>query len=186
VKPAVFLDRDGTVIEHVHHLHRCEDVALIPGAASAIVKLREAGYACVLVTNQSVVGRGMLDIPGLDAIHAKMSEQLRAGGAVLDGIYYSTVVPKGRDQTVVEHPDRKPGPGMLLRAAEELQLSLADSWMIGDSLSDLLAGENAGCRESLLVSTGYGAGTRAEHGNGYRAFPSIGEAAAAIVAETRS
>ena len=183
--PAVFLDRDGTVIEHVHHLHRTEDVALIPGAAQAIRSLRSAGYLCVIVTNQSVVGRGMLDIDGLDAIHDTMKHQLQAEMAELDGIYYCTVVPTTNDQSLIEHPDRKPGPGMLLKAAQDLQISLADSWMIGDSLSDLLAGQNAGCRESLLVLTGYGEKVRPLGGEEFRSFPSIQEAAKAILAEVR-
>ncbi len=172
------------MIEHVHHLHRREDVALIPGAAAAIARLRAAGFLCVVVTNQSVVGRGMLDLSGLGAIHERMNEQLAAAGAQLDGIYYCTEVPTTSDQTVVDHPDRKPGPGMLLRAAQDMGISLRDSWMMGDSLSDLCAGQNAGCRESLLVLTGYGEKTHATQDGAFRAFPSIREAAAAILAET--
>jgi len=158
----VFLDRDGTIIEQVHHLTDPADVRVIPGAAEAIRRLRSAGYACVLVTNQSVVGRGMLTVDGLEQVHAEMNRQLAAEGAALDGIYWCPVVPTTSDPTVVEHPDRKPGPGMLLRAAAELGLSRRRSWMVGDAASDLHAGVNAGCRGSILVGSGYGVALRTE------------------------
>jgi len=164
MKPAVFLDRDGTVIEHVHHLADPDRVALIDRAAEAIARLQAAGYACVIVTNQSVVGRGMLTIGGLDEIHQVMDRQLAAHGVQHDGLYYCPEPPRGSgDQTTIEHPDRKPGPGMLQRAARELDLDLAASWMIGDALSDILAGQNAGCRGSILVLTGRGAEVDREH-----------------------
>lgn len=180
----VFLDRDGTVIEHVHHLTRSEDVALIPGAARAISKLRAAGFKCVLITNQSVVGRGMLTRAGLDEVHREMSGQLHDQGAELDGIYWCPFVPAQGDQTVIEHEDRKPGPGLLLRSAEELGISLPDSYMIGDSMSDLEAGKNAGCRESLLVRTGFGAEVEQAMQHQGRTFADLAEAAAAIVDKT--
>lgn len=156
MKPAVFLDRDGTVIELVHHLTEPERVKLIPGVAMALRALNRAGFACVLVTNQSVIARGMLTIAGLEQIHEELSRQLDREGAALDGIYYCPERPQGTDQTVIEHPDRKPGPGMLLRAARELALDVGSSWMVGDSISDVLAGRNAGCCASVLVHTGYG------------------------------
>ena len=118
-RPAVFLDRDGTVIEHVHYLSDPALVRLLPGAAEALRRLRRAGFARVLVTNQSAIGRGMLTVERLDQIHAEMDRQLAASGATLDGIYYCPDAPAGDDRTVVEHSDRKPGPGMLLRAADE-------------------------------------------------------------------
>jgi D-glycero-D-manno-heptose 1,7-bisphosphate phosphatase len=152
----VFLDRDGTVIEHVHHLCRPEEVRLIEGAAAAIGELRSAGLACVVVTNQSVVGRGKLTLSGLEEIHQVMQFQLRQEGAELDGIYFCPVAPSIEDRHAIEHFDRKPGPGMLLQASRELGLDLAGSWMIGDSISDMLAGRNAGCRATILVLTGEG------------------------------
>ena len=100
----------------------------------------------MLVTNQSAIGRGMLTEDRLDLIHDEMNRQLAAAGAALDAIYYCPEAPAGDDRTVVEHPDRKPGPGMLLRAAAELGLDLGASWMVGDMISDVLAGLNAGCR----------------------------------------
>ncbi|MGC8638942.1 MAG: HAD-IIIA family hydrolase [Isosphaeraceae bacterium] len=151
--PAVFLDRDGTLIKHVHYLADPADVELLPGAADALKTLRIAGFRRVLVTNQSAVGRGIISEARLHEIHAEMNRQLAEQGTSLDGIYYCPDAPNGDDRTVVENPRRKPGPGMLLQAAAELGLELASSWMVGDSISDVLAGLNAGCR-SILVGSG--------------------------------
>lgn len=156
MRPAVFLDRDGTVIEHVHHLVDPGDVALIGGAARAIADLRAQGYSCVVVTNQSVIGRGMLDPAGLEKVHVEMNRQLAEAGTEVDAIYFCPLAPTVKDQTQIEHPDRKPGPGMLQRAAREHAIDLEASWMVGDSLSDVLAGRNAECRGSILVRTGFG------------------------------
>lgn len=156
MRPAVFLDRDGTLIELVHHLTDPADVQLLPRAAEAVLALREHGYACVLVTNQSVIGRGKLTIDGLELVHAELASQLGRHDTALDGIYFCPIAPISDDPQVVEHPDRKPGPGMLLRAAGELQLDLGRSWMIGDTVSDVLAGRNAGCAGTILVKSGYG------------------------------
>lgn len=163
MSPAIFLDRDGTVIEHVHHLIDPSLVKLIDGAAEAIKVFQRAGYACVIVTNQSVIGRGLLTLEGLDRIHEEMNRQLAEHGVTIDGIYFSPHAPKCDDMETIDHPDRKPGPGMLLRAADELNLDVSRSWMIGDSLSDVLAGRNAGCRGTMLVRTGCGAKVDADH-----------------------
>lgn len=181
LKPAVFLDRDGTLIEHVHHLARVEDVRLVPGAGRAVRELTDAGFACVLVTNQSVVGRGIIDVPQLERIHDEMHAQLEAEEARLAGVYFCPLAPTQTDDTVIEHPDRKPGPGMLQRAAKELSLDLQRSWMIGDSMSDILAGRNAGCRESLLVLTGFGAKVLARGAYTGRHATSLVEAARLVL-----
>jgi D,D-heptose 1,7-bisphosphate phosphatase len=152
-RPAVFLDRDGTLIEHVPYLSDPAMVSLLPGAAEALKRLRCAGFARVLVTNQSAIGRGMLAVNRLDQIHTELNRQLALQGATIDGIYYCPDAPKNDDRTVVENPDRKPGPGMLLRAAADLNLDLGASWMVGDLISDVLAGLNAGCK-SILVQSG--------------------------------
>jgi D,D-heptose 1,7-bisphosphate phosphatase len=152
-RPAVFLDRDGTLIEHVPYLSDPAMVSLLPGAAEALKRLRRAGFARVLVTNQSAIGRGMLAVNRLDEIHTELNRQLALHGATIDGIYYCPDAPKNDDRTVVEIPDRKPGPGMLLRAAADLNLDLGASWMVGDLISDVLAGLNAGCK-SILVQSG--------------------------------
>jgi D,D-heptose 1,7-bisphosphate phosphatase len=155
-RPAVFLDRDGTLIEHVHYLSDPARVRLLPGAARALRRLGDAGFARVLVTNQSAIGRGMLTEAQLHLIHDEMNRQLDAEGTAVDAIYFCPEAPMSDDRTVVEHGDRKPGPGMLIRAAEEMGLDLDASWMVGDTISDVLAGINSRCRGSILVRTGKG------------------------------
>jgi len=152
---AVFLDRDGTIIELVHHLNDPADVQLIPGAGDAIKSLRDAGFEIIIVTNQSVIGRGKLTEAGLAEVHAEMNRQLAPFGAEIDKIYFCPLKPTQKDPTVIEDPMRKPGPGMLLQAAEDHELALDRSWMIGDTLSDMAAGRNANCH-TVLVRTGYG------------------------------
>lgn len=161
MRPAVFLDRDGTLIRLVHHLTSPSDVRLIPGAAGAVARLRASGYAAVIVTNQSVIGRGMLTEEGLALVHAELEARLAREDAGLDAVYFCPTAPVTKDPTVIEDPMRKPGPGMLLAAAQDHALDLARSWMVGDTVSDMLAGRNAGCR-TILVRTGYG--SRYEHG----------------------
>lgn len=153
-KPAVFLDRDGTLIENVDYLGDPSHIRLFPGTAEALRRLRCAGYARVIISNQSGIGRGLLTHERVKEIHDELERQLAEHDAELDAIYYCPAVPTVDDPTQVEHPDRKPGPGLLLRAAEELSLDLSGSWMIGDMISDVLAGRNAGCRGSILVRTG--------------------------------
>jgi len=156
-RPAVFLDRDGTLIRHVPYLTDPNDVALIDGAAAVLAELRDAGYACVIVTNQSAIGRGMLTERGLAEVHRVMHDRLAEHGVELDGTYHAPHAPTQKDHTVIEFHDRKPGPGMLQRAAAELGIDLSRSWMVGDSLKDTHAGRNAGVRGTVLVRTGEGA-----------------------------
>jgi D-glycero-D-manno-heptose 1,7-bisphosphate phosphatase len=159
----VFLDSDGTLIEHVHYLSDPRDVRLLPGAATSLQRLHEVGYACVVVTNQSQIGRGWMAEDRLYEIHDEMSRQLAGLGDWVDAIYYSPEAPACDDRTVFEHGDRKPGPGMLRRAARDMGLDLAASWMVGDMISDVLAGINAGCRGSVLVRTGKGLSVNEAH-----------------------
>jgi len=156
MSPAVFLDRDGTIITSVHYLTDPDLVRLIDGAAEAIRALRSAGYAIVVVSNQSAVGRGMLSVERLFEVHEAMCRQLAEKAARADGFYFCPAVPASDDRTAVEHPDRKPAPGMLVRASIDLDLDLSRSWMIGDMVSDVLAGRNAGCMGSILVRSGLG------------------------------
>jgi D,D-heptose 1,7-bisphosphate phosphatase len=183
-RPAVFLDRDGTLIEHVSYLSDPALVRLLPGAAESLVRLRRAGFARVLVTNQSAIGRGWLSQERLEGIHTEMNRQLAACGAVLDGIYYCPDAPAGDDRTVVESPDRKPGPGMLLRAAAERNLDLGASWMVGDLISDVLAGLNAGCR-SILVQSGQTSPAEVEALTGRAEIASDLAAATDLILNTR-
>jgi D,D-heptose 1,7-bisphosphate phosphatase len=162
LRSAVFLDRDGTLIDHVHYLADPAHVRLLPGAAEALNRLRRAGFVSVLVTNQSAIGRGMITEARLHEIHAEMNRQLAERGAALDAIYFCPDIPAGDDRTMVENHQRKPGPGMLLQAADELGLDLTASWMVGDMISDVLAGLNAGCR-SIMVASGLTKDDTADH-----------------------
>jgi D-glycero-D-manno-heptose 1,7-bisphosphate phosphatase len=148
-RPAVFLDRDGTLNVECGHITRPEQMRLLPGAAAALQSLRAAGFACIVVTNQSAIGRGLMTEADLRLIHDEMLRQLQCEGAALDGLYHCAAAPPE------EHPERKPAPGMLLRAARELGIDLGRSWMIGDSARDLLAGRAAGCRGVVLVRSGH-------------------------------
>ncbi|MEO9576824.1 MAG: HAD family hydrolase [Tateyamaria sp.] len=156
MRPAAFLDRDGTIIELVHHLNDPADVRLIDGAGAAIARLRSKGWPVVIITNQSVIGRGKLTEAGLAEIHTEVRRQLAQYDADVDGIYFCALAPGVKDPTVIEDQMRKPGPGMLVQAAAEMDLDLEASWMVGDAVSDMLAGRNAGCH-TILVRTGYGA-----------------------------
>lgn len=132
-----------------------EDVAVFPFTFTALRRLQLSGFATVVVTNQSAVGRGLLTEQGLADVHEEIFRQL-GDRSCIDGIYYCTSMPVSGDPRIVEDPDRKPGPGMLLRAARDLNLDIAASWIVGDAISDMLAGRNAGCRGTILVRTGYG------------------------------
>ncbi|BDG07178.1 D-glycero-alpha-D-manno-heptose-1,7-bisphosphate 7-phosphatase [Anaeromyxobacter paludicola] len=154
---AAFLDRDGVLIEEVHHLHRAEDVRLIPGAAAAVRRLRELGLAVVVVTNQSAVARGLCSEEELAGIHARLRELLRADGADWDDLLYCPHHPTegvGRYRTACDC--RKPSPGMLLEAARRHALDLGRSFLVGDKASDLEAARRVGCA-AVLVRTGHGA-----------------------------
>jgi D-glycero-D-manno-heptose 1,7-bisphosphate phosphatase len=147
-RPAVFLDRDGTLIEDRHYLADPALVRILPGVAQGLRRLRTAGFVCVVVTNQSGIGRGMFAEADYHRVHAEMIRQLAAEGATLDAAYFCPAAPaaEGAD----ERPDRKPAPGMLLRAAADLELDLTRSWTIGDAPRDVEAGRRAGCRGILV------------------------------------
>jgi D-glycero-D-manno-heptose 1,7-bisphosphate phosphatase len=156
LRPAVFIDRDGTLNEEVDYLHRVEEVAIIPGAAKAVARLNALGIPVIVVTNQSGIGKGKFGWEEYDAVMARIDELLALEGARIDGAYVAPHHHKAKGEYChPDHPDRKPNPGMLQRAAEEHGLDLERSWMIGDKEIDVLAGRNAGCR-SVLVLTGYG------------------------------
>lgn len=152
LKPAVFLDRDGTIIEDPGYLRDCSQVRLLPGAVEAIRQFRRAGFRVVVVTNQSAVARGYLTEAQLAAIHDHLRRMLAAHGAPLDGVYYCPYHPEGVVDAYRKSSDwRKPDCGMLQAAAGDLGLDLAQSWMIGDSAGDVEAGRRAGCRTVLLA-----------------------------------
>ena len=153
-KAAVFLDRDGTLIEENERVEWPEQVVLLPGVAEAIRRLRSAGYRAIVVTNQSAIARGLLDEARLARVHAGLRSRLSTLGAGLDDIYFCPDAPDAQAEKDLPFALRKPGAGMLLRAAEEHGLVLSRCWMIGDQLRDVIAGRRAGCRGNLLVRTG--------------------------------
>lgn len=156
-RDALFLDRDGTLIEEVNYLASPEQVRLIPGAAVAVRKLNAAGVPVVVVTNQAGVARGYFPEERVGEVHAHLSELLAIEGANVDAYYYCPHHgTAGIGEYRIDCECRKPKPGMLLKAAGDLNLDLSRSWMIGDKLDDLRAGAAAGCR-TVLVRTGYGA-----------------------------
>jgi len=144
---AVFLDRDRTLMEDPGYLADAEAVKLLPGVELAVKSLCQAGYKIVVVTNQSGVARGLLTEENLQAIHAELRRQLAKSGAHIDAIYYCPYHPEGTvEPYAVESELRKPKPGMLLKAAAEMDIDLSASWMVGDSARDVEAGQRAGCR----------------------------------------
>lgn len=155
--PAVFLDRDGTIIEDAGYLDDTSGVCLLPGAAEAIRRFRKAGYRVVVVSNQSGVARGLFDEDTLARVHARVVEALEGQGATLDGAYYCPYLDGPEAKVAAYRRDselRKPKPGMLLQAARELDIDLKRSWMIGDSSSDVEAGRRAGCRTIRVSPNG--------------------------------
>lgn len=161
-QPAVFLDRDGTLVEEVtqHGIASPDQLGLIPGAAEAVHELNQAGLRAVVVTNQPVVAKGMASESDIQAQHNKLETLLGREHAFLDRIYWCPHHPqKGfpgeRPELKLDCDCRKPKPGMITRAAAELNLDLAASWLIGDTTTDIQTAKNAGLR-SVLVRTGYG------------------------------
>lgn len=152
---AVFLDRDGTINKYVGFLRDIDQFELIDGVAEAIKKINNSGYLAIVVTNQPVIARGEVTFGELEEIHNKMETLLGLEGAYLDAIYFCPHHPhKGYEGEVPELKFdcdcRKPKPGMLLQAAKDFNIDLSQSYMVGDSESDVLAGENAGCMGIML------------------------------------
>jgi D-glycero-D-manno-heptose 1,7-bisphosphate phosphatase len=157
MRPAVFLDRDGTLIEERGYLDRLDLLSIFPWTSDAIRLLNRAGYAVVVITNQAAIGRGIIDEPFLQRVHGAIDAHLAAGRARIDAYYYCP-----------HHPDaalegyrqacrcRKPRPGLVERACHELGLDASRSVMVGDRWIDVACGRAAGAR-SVLVRTGHGA-----------------------------
>lgn len=157
---AIFLDRDGTINKYVGFLRDINEFELIDGVNEAIKKINVSGYLAIVITNQPVIARGEVTYEELNEIHNKMETLLGNQGAYLDAIYYCPHHPdSGFDGEVKELKFdcdcRKPKPGLLLKAAEELNIDLSKSWMIGDSKNDIMAGKNAGCKTALIGNEDY-------------------------------
>jgi len=145
-RPALFFDRDGTLMKEVDHCHRPEDVHAIEGAAAFLAKTRALGWLHVIITNQSGIGRGYFTKTEFDSVQEELQRQLNG---LIDGVYMSPGMP-GSNST-----RRKPAPGMIWEASQDFNIDLPRSFMIGDRSSDIEAGRAAGCH-TILVLTGYG------------------------------
>ena len=151
LRPAIFLDRDGVIIENrADYVKSVAEVEFLPGALRALAGVRQWPGAVVVITNQSAVGRGLITLAAAEAINAYLRQQVEAAGGRLDGLFMCPHTPAD------DCACRKPAPGLLRQAARELRLDLRASVMIGDALTDVLAGHAAGTR-AVLVRTGRGA-----------------------------
>lgn len=153
-EPAVFLDRDGTLVHVRHYPTRPEELVLYDGIGPDLRWLREAGFRLVVITNQSGLARGLFTVEDLQRMHGHLFAQLERFGARPDAVYFCPHHPDGVVSDLSHACGcRKPEPGMLLQAAAELDLDLARSWFLGDILDDVEAGNRAGCR-TILVDLG--------------------------------
>jgi len=160
--PALFLDRDGVVVEEVDYLHRVEDIAICASAVAVISAANAIAVSVVLVTNQAGVGRGYFGWAEFRAVQEAIHSAMAREGAHFDAVY---ACPHHRDgQGIFAHPDhpaRKPNPGMLQRAAAALDIDITRSWLVGDRAGDIEAAKRAGLAGALHVLTGYGQAERA-------------------------
>lgn len=152
----VLLDRDGVLnVDRADYVKSPDELVMIPGAAAAVARLTGAGVRVAVCTNQSAVGRGLIDVATLEAIHAKLHREIEAAGGRIDDILYAPASPDS------DHPWRKPNPGMLATAMTRHGAEPAATPMIGDSLRDMDAAHRVGCRR-ILVRTGHGVRTEAD------------------------
>ncbi len=151
---ALFLDRDGTLVYPRHYPSRPEQLVLYEGIGPELQALQAAGFSIVIITNQAGLARGLFTEADLDLMHGYLRSELAALGVRIDGIYFCPHHPEGQVPELTKVCDcRKPRPGMLRQAAEDLHLDLQQSWFLGDILDDVEAGHRAGCR-SILVDQG--------------------------------
>ncbi len=152
-RPALFLDRDGVIVEDTHYLGRAQDVRMVAGAAEAIGRCNRRGIPVVLVSNQSGIARGFYDWSGFQAVQAAIAAALAQAGARLDAVFACAHHADGKAPfNIADHPWRKPNPGMIVAAAERMALDLPASWIVGDRASDLAAGRAAGLAGGILIS----------------------------------
>lgn len=150
-QPALFLDRDGVFIENrANYVRGWEDVQFFPKALAALARIRAVPYKIIVVTNQSAVGRGIISLETAVALNNRILEVLRQANGRIDASYLCPAKPGTSD------PCRKPRPGMLLQAAQEHKIDLSQSYMIGDALTDIQAGQAAGVMQAILLLTGRG------------------------------
>ena len=179
-RPAAFLDRDGTIVQEAHYLADPEAVVLVPGAADAIRSLQEAGYAVVVVTNQSGIGRGLYRLEDYRAVATRIDALLAAEGVAVEGTYFCPHHPLEADPCDC----RKPNTGMYEAAARDLGLDVTDSFYVGDKITDVQPAQTLGGR-GILVRTGYGREHEADVPDGVAVVDDLPSAAAEIVALAR-
>jgi D-glycero-D-manno-heptose 1,7-bisphosphate phosphatase len=180
MQPAIFLDRDGVIIENrPDYVRHWEDVHFYPHALQALAGIRNSPYKIVIVTNQSAVGRGMISLETAIEINQRVIETIAEHGGRIDGSFICPHTPQD------DCDCRKPKPGLFHQAAKALSLDLGQSYLIGDALSDLLAGQAAGLRQTVLVRTGRGAAqeslSRPKELKSFLTFETLSEALAALL-----
>jgi D-glycero-D-manno-heptose 1,7-bisphosphate phosphatase len=160
-RPALFLDRDGVVIEDTGYLRRADGTVVIPGAADVIAAANRWEVPVIIVTNQSGIARGYYGWAEFKSVQEAIVALLATKGANINAVYACAHHPQGEgDLAHPDHPARKPNPGMLLRAASALRLDLKSSWLVGDKADDVEAAKRAGIAGALLVATGFGSAER--------------------------
>jgi D,D-heptose 1,7-bisphosphate phosphatase len=151
MQPAIFLDRDGTIIEEKNYISRPEQVSILPGATHALKNLQSASFKLFIVSNQSGIGRGYFNLEDAEKVNEHIRQEFARKGVQFEKIY---IAPEAPD---VPSRGRKPSPQFLFDARDEFDIDLSQSFMIGDKMIDLQCGWNAGVKKSILVRTGYGA-----------------------------
>jgi D-glycero-D-manno-heptose 1,7-bisphosphate phosphatase len=155
-KKAVFLDRDGTIVEQVELLHLESEIKALPNAAQGICAMNEMGYLVVMISNQPVVARGIVEPEEVDRLNGILMDRLAKEGARIDASYFCPHHPKANlEKYRTACPCRKPDPGMMIEAAKDYYIDLEHSFLVGDTTQDTLAGNRAGVKV-ILVETGYG------------------------------
>jgi len=173
MKKAVFLDRDGTIIEERNYLRSPDQVVILPGAAIGLRRLRDDGFALFIVSNQSGIGRGYFTTAEAEEINRHLARELGRHGVLFEKIYIAPEAPDAPSR------GRKPSPQFLFDARDEFGVDLAGSYMIGDKRIDLECGWNAGVERSILVRTGYGAEVQRADGAGLSRAVIVDDLAAA-------
>ena len=172
-RKAIFIDRDGTLSEEVGYVNHLSRFRLFPFAVDAIRLINRSPLLAVLVTNQAGVARGYFEESMVEAVHGEVARAMEAGGARLDGVYYCPHHPSvGEPPYRFDCDCRKPRPGLIKRAAEELDIDLRQSWMVGDRYSDTELARNAGTRAALVL-TGYGRGEYEHQSHAWQHRPDL-------------
>lgn len=158
-RPAIFLDRDGVINKEINLLSNIDEFELLPGVPGAIKKINNSGYLCIVITNQPVIARNLLDFKELRAIHNKMEWLLGKEGCYLDGIYFcphhpDSGYPEERKELKIECECRKPKPGMILKAVDDFNIDIERSYIVGDRHTDILTGKNTGIKTVQVKTNG--------------------------------